>query len=213
MNRNKCELLNLFEVITEHLLADDRPSEYLNCISKSDDFKQYPFNMLELMKATQQSKKYHPEGNVWNHTMLVLDEAAKVRDKCEDAKVFMWAALLHDIGKPGTTKVRNGKITSYDHDVEGERLCIQFLRVFAAEDNEFVSKVSSLVRYHMHILYLLKNLPFKDISGLLKRVDIEEIALLCRCDRLGRTGADTQQEDAEYLEFLSRLQQMAMVKS
>lgn len=117
----------------------------------------------------------------------------------------MWAALLHDIGKPTTTRERKGKITSYDHDLEGERLSIEFLRVFSLEE-DFIRSVASLVRYHMHMLYILKGLPHGDLKGLLRDVDIHEIALLCRCDRLGRTGADRLAEDEEYREFLRILQ-------
>lgn len=185
-------------------MKDEKPSDFMNALSGEEAMDQYPLGMLKLLKSTEQSKKYHPEGSVWNHTMLVLDEAAKVRGQAKDARAFMWAALLHDIGKPGTTRVRKDKITSYDHDKAGERLCIEFLWVFT-EDEEFIRKVSSLVRYHMHMLYVTRDLPYKDMEGLMKRVDIDEIALLCLCDRLGRTGADRRAEEAEYKEFKLRL--------
>lgn len=77
-------------------------------------------------------------------------------------------------------------------------------------EEEFIRKVSSLIRYHMHILYLLKDLPYKDMEGLLKSVDIDEIALLCRCDRMGRAGADRQAEEADYQRFLSELRKLSM---
>lgn len=198
----------LFEEITHHLLIDDAPSEYLNRVSEEDRFRQYPFEMLVKLKSTGQSIKYHPEGNVWNHTMLVVDEAAKVRERCRDTRAFLWAALLHDIGKPGTTRVKKDRITSYDHDKEGESLSREFLRAVLDGEEDFIRKVSSLVRYHMHILYLLKNLPYKDMEGLQRSVDINEIALLCRCDRLGRAGVDRQIVEAEYGAFLSELQEI-----
>jgi UTP:GlnB (protein PII) uridylyltransferase len=116
----------------------------------------------------------------------------------------MWSALLHDIGKPNTTSNRKGKISSYDHDTEGERLCIEFLNSFSLEES-FVQSVAAMVRYHMHMLYVLKNLPYADRRGLKKRVDIQEIALLCLCDRLGRKGADTKAEAEEYKEFINML--------
>lgn len=202
----------IFDEITEHLLTEDRPSEYMNRLSMEEIFKQYPFSMLLQLKSTEQSRKYHPEGNVWNHTMLVLDEAAKVREQSKNPKVFMWAALLHDIGKPGTTRERKGKITSYDHDREGERLSVLFLRAFTDQE-DFIRSVASLVRYHMHMLYVLKKLPYGDIRGLLKAVDAHEIALLCRCDRLGRAGADLEAEDAEYKLFSAELQRMSRQNS
>jgi putative nucleotidyltransferase with HDIG domain len=196
-----------FEEITSHLMEDEKPSNYINEIARTEIFNEYPFHMLQKLKTTEQSKKYHPEGSVWNHTMLVLDEAAKVRTRSKEPKEFMWAALLHDIGKPATTRIRKEKITSYDHDTVGERLCREFLKELGAEE-EFVRKVSALVRYHMHILYLLKGLPYADRSGLAKNVDAEDIALLCKCDRLGRTGADVLEEEAQYREFLRRIKQI-----
>jgi putative nucleotidyltransferase with HDIG domain len=201
-----------FHEITEHLLKDEKPSYYITALSKDPKLQEYPFTMLWKLKDTEQSKKYHPEGSVWNHTMLVLDEAAKVRGQSKDARAFMWAALLHDIGKPDTTRKRKDKITSYDHDTVGEKLCIDFLHIFTQEE-EFVKKVSLLVRYHMHMLYVLKSLPYGDVPNMLRSVDIHEIALLCRCDRLGRTGADIDAEEEEYKQFLARLKHMTKTNS
>lgn len=115
---------DVFDEITQHLLKDEKPSMFIGSISKDARLEGYPFSMLWKLKSTEQSKKYHPEGSVWNHTLLVLDEAAKVRTQSKDAIAFMWAALLHDIGKPSTTRTRNGKITSYDHDKAGEKLSV-----------------------------------------------------------------------------------------
>ncbi|NLP34949.1 MAG: HDIG domain-containing protein [Clostridiales bacterium] len=195
----------LFDSITEHLLMDEVPSQYLNQLSNEPVFKEYPFNLLLKLKQTEQSKKHHPEGNVWNHTMLVVDEAAKVREQCSDKKAFMWAALLHDIGKASTTRIRKGRITSYDHDKVGADLTEKFLQVFI-KDDDFIDTVRALVRYHMHMLYILKKLPFADIKNLLKEVDINEMALLSLCDRLGRTGADIAEEEANYERYLKELE-------
>lgn len=199
----------LFHEITDHLLKDEKPSKYISMLSQDKDYSGYPFTMLWKLKETEQSEKYHPEGSVWNHTMLVLDEAARVRADSKDDRVFMWAALLHDIGKPDTTRKRHGRITSYDHDKAGEKLSIDFLNSLT-DDSAFIQKVSALVRYHMHMLYVLRELPYADTANLLRRVDINDIALLARSDRLGRTGADIEAEDAEYREFLSKLRHMAV---
>jgi putative nucleotidyltransferase with HDIG domain len=207
----KIMMNDIYDEITMHLSEDEKPSDYMNQLAKEAVFKKYPLNLLLKLKNTEQSAKYHPEGNVWNHTMLVLDEAAKVRDQSMDAKAFMWAALLHDIGKPDTTVMRKGRLTSYDHDKAGANLSREFLRAFT--DNEaFIEKVGELVRYHMHILYVLKGLPYADTKNLLRKVDIHEIALLCKCDRLGRTGADIEKEEEEYQDFLHRLTVMSEKK-
>ncbi|MFT4143101.1 MAG: HDIG domain-containing protein [Mobilitalea sp.] len=194
----------LFEEVTEHLLSDEVPSNYINKLSHMPEYAINPLQMLWKMKTTEQSKLHHPEGSVWNHTMMVLDEAAKLRGQSKNPKVLMWAALLHDIGKPSTTRNKNGKITSYDHDSAGEKLCIKFLEFFTA-DQDFITEVAHMVRYHMHMLFILKNMPFADKKGLSKNVDPHEIALLCKSDRLGRTGSDKKEVEQDYERFLQML--------
>ena len=107
--------------------------------------------------------------------MLVVDNAAKARDKSSHPQVLMWGALLHDIGKAPTTKIRNGRITSYDHDKVGEELSKEFLSQFT-NDMDFIDSVSKLVRWHMQLLFVTKKLPFADIKSMLKDVPVNEIA-------------------------------------
>jgi putative nucleotidyltransferase with HDIG domain len=188
-----------FNEISDHLLYDITPSAYFNSLSY--ELRLYPLNMLCKLKKVEQSPKHHPEGNVWNHTMMVVDEAAKVKNQSSDSRIFMWAALLHDIGKPDTTKIRKGRITSYDHDIVGAVLARKFLN-FYNMDSEFIDRVSNMVRYHMHMLYILKGLPFANPTGMTKETNTKDLALLCRCDRLGRIGADIELEYKNYEEFL-----------
>ena len=197
MNQINCDIT--FDKLTSHLINDISPSEFFNSLGR--EILSYPLSMIGELKYIEQSPKYHPEGNVWNHTMLVIDEAAKVRDSSKDKKAFMWAALLHDIGKPCTTKVRKGRITSYNHDVEGARISKEFLE-FYTKDNDFIHKVSMMVKYHMHMLYVLKGLPFGNPAQMKKDTDLHDIALLCKCDRLGRIGVDVEAEEKKYREFI-----------
>jgi putative nucleotidyltransferase with HDIG domain len=194
-------LYELYTDIDKHLIQDNKPSDYLNLIYDNPLFKQYPFDMLYKLKDADQSPKYHPEGNVWNHTLLVVDEAAKVKAKSKNPAVFMWAALLHDIGKPSTTRIKKDKITSYDHDKVGAKLSEDFLSKFN-DDANFINKVSELIRYHMQILHVVNNLPFADMKGMKKNTDINEVALLGLCDRLGRTDADREKEEDNIKIFL-----------
>ena len=117
--------------------------------------------------------------------MLVVDNAAKVKDLSENPRAFMWGALLHDLGKAPTTKIRKGKITSYDHDTVGAELCRNFLETFT-EDEAFIKQVTALVRWHMQTLFVMKDLPFGDVKSMSLEISIKEIALLSQCDRLGR---------------------------
>ena len=196
MNREE-----LFEEMDVHLQKDDRPSEYLEKAGQSESFLHFPFEMLHRMKKTKQSPKYHPEGNVWIHTLMVVDEAAKRRNQSANPRVFMWAALLHDIGKPDTTRLKHGKITSYNHDREGERLAREFLEIFS-DDEVFIRDVCGLVRYHMQILFVAKKTAFAELEEMKKRVDIREAALFGLCDRLGRDGVDEEKERESVQAFL-----------
>ncbi|MDD4772698.1 MAG: HDIG domain-containing protein [Eubacteriales bacterium] len=195
--------LSLYRETDLRLRQDDKPSEYLNAVSSDPVFRREPFDMLYKLQTTEQSPVHHPEGSVWNHTMLVTDEAARVKPQSRNLAVFMWAALLHDIGKPATTRIRKGKITAYDHDKVGAELAESFLREFT-DDLDFIRNVSELIRYHMQILYVLRDLPFADIKGMDRSTDIREVALLGLCDRMGRTNSDRSKEQDNMRLFLKK---------
>ena len=194
----------MYKKIDECLLFDDVPSKRLRVLSEKQMFKMYPFSLFLELKNTKQSPKHHPEGNVWNHTLMVVDKAAELKSRSSTPRVFMWASLLHDIGKSKTTKIRNGRITAYDHDKLGARLAEDFLNELS-EAKEFVRKVKMLVNYHMQILYVSKGLPFQDIAGTKRNTDIQELSLLAYCDRLGRIGADIEEEREQVQVFLDKL--------
>lgn len=156
--------------------------------------------MLSCLKDVKQSPQHHPEGNVWNHTLLVVDEAADRKSQAGDSRVFMWAALLHDIGKAVTTEIRKGKITAYDHDKRGAEMSWSFLMNFTSE--EFAREVSSLVRWHMQILYLSKSRRHSDLASMKFETNIYDVALLSLCDRLGRACVNRFEAEQKVSNFL-----------
>src|SRR5690606_704929 len=68
------------------------------------------------MKGVEQGAEHHPEGDVFTHTVMAvgLVEPRTV--------VNVWAALLHDVGKPRTQELRDGRITFYGHDALGAEM-------------------------------------------------------------------------------------------
>lgn len=200
----------VFNKIEKYLLEEDRPSKKLNELIKSDEISGTSFSIIKELKDIPQEPKYHPEGNVWNHVMLVVDEAAALREKSEDKRVLMWGALLHDIGKIKTTVKRKGRWTSYDHDTVGAEMTLRLLR--DVEDNQdFIDKVSKLVKYHMHYLYVEKNLPFGNPRKLIEETSIEQIALLSYADRCGRgnlSKADREETKEAIDRFKNKLNNM-----
>ncbi|PAB57857.1 HD domain-containing protein [Anaeromicrobium sediminis] len=180
------ELQNIYKDFEKHLMEDEKPSDYFNRIFEEEPaLSKYPFTMLSDLKKIEQSPKHHPEGNVWNHTMLVVDNAAIRKDNSTNPKAFMWAALLHDLGKVPATKIRKGRITAYDHDKFGKRLSQDFLKELGA-DEDIINMVSKMVRWHMQILFVVKSLPFANIKRMVAETNPDDMALLCLCDRLGR---------------------------
>ncbi|MEG1310789.1 MAG: HD domain-containing protein [Romboutsia sp.] len=176
---------SIFNEINEILLENIKPSEDIKRLIKDGKFNKEPLNLISKLENINQNKKYHPEGNVLNHVLLVIDKASEYKKYSKNKQVFMWSAFLHDIGKLTTTKIRKNTITSYNHDIEGEYIAFKFLGSLT-EDVDFKNRVSKLVRWHMQPLFYDKNLPFFEPKKMLSSIDYEEVALLSLCDRLGR---------------------------
>lgn len=101
---------------------------------------------------TPQDPTWHPEGDVWTHTLLTVDQAAAIRarDGLPDdaALVLMLAALCHDLGKPATTVVRpDGRVTAHGHDAAGVEPTVRFLDQVGV-DLRTREKVTRLVAEH-----------------------------------------------------------------
>lgn len=186
----------LFNEISNHLINDEKPSVYLSEITNDKKYNIEPINKIFKLQKIDQNPKFHPEGNVLNHVFMVVDRASKYKDKSSNPLAFMWAALLHDIGKLTTTRVRKGRITSYDHDIEGEYISKEIMDKLS-NDEEFKYIISKLVRYHMQPLFFDKDLPFFMCEDMLRDIDYKEVALLSSCDRLGRGSMSSEDEEEE----------------
>jgi putative nucleotidyltransferase with HDIG domain len=186
-----------------HLMNDNNPSTYFNQLVSSNRYPNYyPFNLLYNLINIEQNSKYHPEGSVWNHTMQVVDNGVIYNKLSTDKRIFMWATLLHDIGKGTTTTIRKGRITSYNHEKEGEILAKKFLRE-CNENDDFAKPVSKLVRWHMEPFFVNKKLPYSQAKFMAKEVPVGDIAILSLCDKLGRGKVTKEKEFNEILNLLS----------
>ena len=165
----------LFDEINK-ILLESKPSEDFKRLIIEGKFNKSPLNKIKQLQNIEQNLKYHPEGNVLNHVFLVIDNASKYKKFSKDEKVFMWAAFLHDIGKLTTTKIRRGRITSYDHDVEGEMISLQILNELNDDINFNKKYLNWLERYHMQPLFYDKDLPFFKPKQLFEDTDYMEVA-------------------------------------
>lgn len=89
---------------------------------------------LHALIDTPQEPEWHPEGDVWIHTLMVVDEAAKILRRPdyvftqEEQLQVMFGALCHDFGKPATTLVEDGRIRSRGHEEAGVEPTQQFFK-------------------------------------------------------------------------------------
>ncbi len=113
----------------------DYPSYGLRALRDMGWLKLYP--ELEALIGCKQDGRWHPEGDVWTHTCLVSDEAARLKRErklnSKDQQVLMFAALCHDLGKPVVTYVNdNGLVLAPKHAQAGLNPCLSFLQGIGA---------------------------------------------------------------------------------
>jgi len=126
---------------------------------------------LQAMIGCPQDPRYHAEGDVWEHTVMVVDCAARIvrRDRMgqQDKWIVMLAALCHDIGKPLVTVVSKSGITSRGHCRAGVEPARTFLWEIAT-DNFTRDCVLKLVEYHWHPQNLWYNRPENTVGAIRK---------------------------------------------
>jgi tRNA nucleotidyltransferase (CCA-adding enzyme) len=114
------------EELRKLLLKAERPSLGFE-FARELGIIQRDYPELQALIGVEQEKEWHPEGDVWVHTMLVVDAAAKIIRRPEwpepyrfiGALCTMLGALCHDLGKPATTKEIDGRIRSLEHESGG----------------------------------------------------------------------------------------------
>jgi tRNA nucleotidyltransferase (CCA-adding enzyme) len=108
------------------------------------------FPEIQALVNCPQDPKWHPEGDVWVHTLHCMDAFARKRtgDEWEDLVVGL-AVLCHDLGKPSTTKIgEDGRIRSPKHEPLGEEPTRNFLSRLTNQ-NDLIEQVVPLVRRHL----------------------------------------------------------------
>lgn len=176
----------IFEELSKMLLKGLQPSIGLKFFRRIGVIHKYYPELAALIDCPQPDK-HHPEGDVWNHTLLVVDEAAKLRGKSGNPEALMFAALLHDIGKPSVTAVdARGKVTAHHHAEAGVPLAEAFMRRITNE-GDLLKQVTTLVGAHMAPLELYRQgASDAAIRRLAARVNLEEVLLLSEADVRGR---------------------------
>jgi poly(A) polymerase len=98
---------------------------------------------VERMKGVEQPPQFHPEGDVWVHTLLLLDQ---LQPGC--SPTLAWGALLHDVGKPPTFRRAPDRIRFDGHVEVGVAVGAEILRRFRFS-NEDTRQILALIENHM----------------------------------------------------------------
>jgi tRNA nucleotidyltransferase (CCA-adding enzyme) len=145
---------------------------------------------LQVLERCPQDPRWHPEGDVWTHSLLVTDEAARIAGQdslsMEDRGTLVLAALCHDLGKPTTTEITPDGVRSRGHaktkDIYG-----QFLERIGAPP-KYVERVVALCGYH------LTHIDFVGSPRHVRRLALglsssgETIEMLCRLVEADNSG-------------------------
>jgi tRNA nucleotidyltransferase (CCA-adding enzyme) len=145
----------------------------------------------------EQEPEWHPEGDVWIHTLMVIDQArSRISDLAHAEQVIvMLGAVCHDFGKPSTTAFLDGRIRSIGHEEAGVLPATAFLErlnIHSIAGVDVRRDVLGMVAHHLKPGMWHK---VRDEVGdgafrrLAQKVNLELLAVLAKADCTGRTGA------------------------
>jgi tRNA nucleotidyltransferase (CCA-adding enzyme) len=154
------------------------------------------FPELKALVGCLQEPEWHPEGDVWVHTLLVLDEArTRIVDLPRGQQIaVMLGALCHDLGKPPTTAFVDGRIRSIDHEQAGvapATALLDRLNIHTIDGYDVRRQVLGIVADHLKPgMFRQAPNPVSDgaFRRLAQRVDLELLARVATSDCLGRGG-------------------------
>jgi tRNA nucleotidyltransferase (CCA-adding enzyme) len=149
---------------------------------------------MQALVGCKQEPAWHPEGDVWAHTLMVIDEArTRIDDLPRWAKIaVMLGAVCHDLGKPSTTAFFDGRIRSHNHEeagVEPARALLDRLNVHSIDGVDVRAQVFGLTAHHLKpgswhkVRDEVGDAAFRRLA---QKVDLELLARLAEADCVGR---------------------------
>lgn len=172
------------------------------------DWDALDFPWLRAMQGCPQDPAHHAEGDVWTHARMVC--AALTRHGAwralspADQRLVYTAAVLHDVAKPQTTRLEEGRITSRGHSQRG---AIMARRILWEQGAAFAEReaVCAIVRHHQTPFHLIhRDDAAKTAHRLSQLLRCDLLALHARADALGRHC----QDQAAILEFIDLFEEL-----
>ncbi len=179
------------------ILMSNRPSLGFEFLKEIGGLPPYLYNLTK----THQRPDYHPEGDVFEHTMLVLDVGALMKQKADDPLSFMWSCLLHDIGKPLVTTSEG---SAPYHSPKGVEV---FKNVKLIQSKKQRAYIETMIMYHMNLMVMSrKNAPDHRYLRILKmiegKVSLNDLILISCADKLGR-GKVTYDQYYKFWDYIN----------
>lgn len=181
---------NIGTTITRIVLGTERPSSGLNFLMSNDSLERFP--ELTDLKGCKQNPDSHPEGDVWTHTMRAIDLASKLVSFIpnEWKMAYIFGVLCHDFGKPSVTDPVTLK--AYGHDEAGVPLAESFMRKLPISDDSLTDKVKLIVRHHMAVNQLFKQVATKRAwRRLNNKVRLDVLGYVAWVDSCSKPGRKT----------------------
>ena len=168
------------------LLQGVKPSLGLQFLRDCGWLRFYP--ELAALQGCVQDPIWHPEGDVWIHTLHCLDWfALECTGNQQDDLITGLGILCHDFGKPATTTTDYGRITSRGHDQKGEAPTRRFLERLTNQE-DLINEVIPLVLCHLRPRALFDaNASDSAVRRLARQVKrIDRLVRVARADHAGR---------------------------
>ncbi len=204
-----------FEEWFKMLTKGTKPSIGLEFMRDTGWLGEFP--QLTNQIGVLQNPDHHPEGDVWNHMMYVVDAMAQVRHLVPEKwfVAFCFAVMLHDVGKVKMTvtdkhvesgigpdgkplKENQGLYTAYGHDIYGTVPGLEFMQLLT-NDKKLIEMTLKIIRWHM-APYELRDANLPAFKRLAREVPLNVISYMSLCDHCGRPhrGPGDPDLDAKY---------------
>jgi len=158
------------------LLLSSRPELGLELLKKSGFLKEF-WPELASLNDVDHSKEFHPEGNVWNHTLETFRYRKPAASGAFDLRLSL-ALLLHDVGKPISASLANHRFDG--HAELGALAAARFLERLEFEPS-IIQDIFYLVKNHM-LPAALKRLPLTKTAEIMASPLFPTLMELYRCD-------------------------------
>ena len=139
---------------------------------------------VDAMQGVEQPPRFHPEGDVWQHTLIMLEILSE--EKTEVNPVLVWGTLLHDVGKPVSRSEDENGVHFYGHVQHGGKIADELMQrlKFSRTQRE---AVLDLILQHMNFMNVQKMRPAR-LKRFLRMPDFNLHLELHRLDCLASHG-------------------------